>query len=235
MVNVNDTAAHVLIVSDDLDLARVWVYLLDQHGLRASLLELGMEALEHWADTTPDMIIIDNRTWQMENIEFCRKLRDETVGPILMFISQNDESLLLDAYEAGVDECVPQPVSPRLFMVKIQAWLRRIKMVPSTLLEDRQAGDFCLDENRRLLFLPDGTPMRLTHLEARLLYLLMNTPNEVLETPGLVQRIWGFYGQGDEALLKNLVYRLRRKIEPNPTQPRYLLTEGGMGYRFQPF
>jgi DNA-binding response OmpR family regulator len=224
--------AKVMLISDDPEIARIWAFTLESQGLRTCLAELSESALDAWALELPDLMIVDSRAWQMEDIELCRKLRLETVVPLLLFTSQNDEYYLLEAYQAGVDEVVAQPVSPRLFIAKVLAWLRRAQSIPSAALDEVKAGAFSLDEMRRLLHLPGGGVLRLTHLEARLMYVLMSRPNRVHETPALVERVWGRYGQGDENLLKNLVYRLRKKIEPDPGAPRYLITESSGGYSF---
>lgn len=224
--------ARVLVVSDDLEIARLWAFALEQNGLQVSLAEMGDPAIEAWNEIFPDLVLVDSHAWQNEDINFCRVLRSETVVPILLFTSQNDEYYLLDAYAAGVDEVVAQPVSPRLFLAKVHAWMRRAMTVPSSVLEEVHAGAYQLDEAHRLLSLPGSRQVRLTHLEARLLYILMSHPNKVQETTSLVERVWGHYGQGDSALLKNLVYRLRKKIEFDPSLPKILLTEGSLGYRF---
>jgi DNA-binding response OmpR family regulator len=223
----------VLVVSDDLEVAQIWAYSLEKQGLSVELGEMGTDALQKWQDNLPDLVVVDSHAWQAEDIEFCRALRSETVIPILLFTSQNDEYYLLEAYKAGVDEVVAQPISPRLFLAKIRAWLRRAQNFPASLLEAIHAGSFILNEEHRLLTLPNGEALRLTHLEARLLYVLMSHPNKVYETSSLIERVWGHYGEGDAVLLKNLIYRLRRKIEFDPAQPCYLLTEGNFGYRFR--
>ena len=169
---------------------------------------------------------------QNEDIEICRALRKESVIPILLFTSQNDEYYLLEAYKAGLDEVVAQPVSPRLFTAKVRAWLRHVQEVPSAGMETLQVGELRLDPDHRLLWNMNSSHVRLTHLETRLLYQLMSHPGRVFETPALIERVWGRYGAGDSVLLKNLVYRLRRKIEPDPTNPAYLITEGNLGYKF---
>jgi DNA-binding response OmpR family regulator len=225
--------AQVLVVSDDPEIGRLWAYALEQIGLGVSISELGAKAIERWAEALPDLVVVDSHCWQGEDIEFCRLLRVETVVPILLFTAQNDEYYLLDAYRSGVDEVVAQPVSPRLFLAKVRAWLRRAQSIPSSVLDDLAVGGFTLDEGRRLISLPNGRMVRLTHLEARLLYLMMGHPNQVLESTALIERVWGHYGEGDGALLKNLVYRLRCKIEPDPAAPRHLITEGNLGYRFR--
>jgi DNA-binding response OmpR family regulator len=220
-----------MVVSDDPEIAAVWAFTLQQAGLNTCLAPMSDEAVQRWAEELPDLIVVDSHAWQNEDIEVCRILRPETIIPILLFTSQNDEYYLLEAYRAGLDEVVPQPVSPRLFTAKVRAWLRHVQEVPSAGMEDLQVGELRLDPDHRLLWQAGASPVRLTHLETRLLYQLMSHPGRSLETPALVERVWGRYGEGDGVLLKNLVYRLRRKIEPDPAHPTYLITEGLAGYR----
>ena len=228
-----DFPAQILVISDDMDVARIWAFSLEQSGLKVSLAGMGEQALHSSAEVQPDLVVVDSHTWQGEDIEFCRQLRLETAMPLLLFTSQNDEYYLLQAYQAGVDEVVAQPVSPRMFMAKVRSWLRRIQRIPNAVLDELQAGGFRLDSENRQLLLPDGHSVRLTYLETRLLYLLMSHPDQLQETMSLVEQVWGHYGQGDKMLLKNLVYRLRRKIEPDQARPHILITEGSQGYRFR--
>ena len=222
----------VMIASDDEDIVCIWAFSLEQIAIKVISCDLSERAIRLWADELPDMVVVDNRCWQMEDVEFCRKLRQETVIPILLFTSQNDEYYLLEAYNAGVAEVVPQPISPRLFIAKIQSWLRWTRSLPSNSVEKVQAGGATLHVGNRQLSLPQERTARLTYLETRLLYILMSHPDQLVATEILVERIWGMYQKGDTAMLKNLVYRLRRKIEADPSKPRYLITEGNAGYKF---
>ncbi|HSB65503.1 MAG TPA: response regulator transcription factor [Anaerolineales bacterium] len=224
--------AHILVFSDDQEISRVWGFCLEQSGLSVDLAGMNDQALQIMLESMPDMVVVDSHAWQGEDIEFCRQLRKDNVIPLLLFTSQNDEYYLLDAYQVGVDEVVAQPISPRLFMAKIRSWLRRIQHVPSAALDVLMAGGFILNEEQRSLQLPDRREVRLTYLEARLLYVLMTHPDLTQDTETLVERVWGHYGQGESVLVKNLVYRLRRKIEIDPSHPRLLLTDENRGYRF---
>jgi two-component system response regulator MtrA len=226
--------ATVFLVSDDPESARIWAYSLEQAGLEVCQAGFSDKTLQVWSSEYPDLIILEGSRARMDVFAFCRQLRGEAAVPILLLASENHESYLMAAYQAGADDCIPPPVSPRLFLAKVKAWLRRAQVLPNAALEAIRAGDFSLDPDRRMLSTPGGGVVKLTHLETRLLYLLMNHPAWTLETDYLVDRVWGHFGDGDGVLLKNLVYRLRRKIEPNPSQPCYLLTEGSLGYRFRP-
>jgi two-component system, OmpR family, KDP operon response regulator KdpE len=224
----------VFMVSDDLESARIWAYSLEQAGLEVCQGGFNDKTLQVWSSEYPDLIILEGNHARMDVFTFCHQMRGEAAVPILLLASENHESYLMAAYQAGADDCIPPPVSPRLFLAKVKAWLRRAQVLPNAALEAIRAGDFGLDPDRRLLSIPSGQVVKLTNLETRLLFLLMNHPAWTLETDYLVDRVWGHFGDGDGILLKNLVYRLRRKIEPNPSQPCYLLTEGSLGYRFRP-
>ena len=233
---VNNTAsrttAKVLIISDEPDTARIWGFSLMQVGLEVSVIGISDSTLQTWAEALPDLIIIEDFNTQIEELELCQQLRAETVVPILYMTTKVDEGFLLEAYRVGADECVPFPVSPRLFQAKVKAWLRRVQAMPMTALDEVQAGAFRLNPANKRLVNAASEVIKLTVLEARLLYQLMSHPGWIFEPDRLVERVWGYYGDGDSALLKNLVYRLRRKIEPDPGRPRYLLTEASAGYKF---
>jgi DNA-binding response OmpR family regulator len=132
-----------------------------------------------------------------------------------------------------VDEYISTPIGTGLFLAKVRVWLRRCWTVSAEALETVQASEFQLDPVRRQLTLPGGSSFKLTNLEFRVLYLLMTHEGQVLMPDVLVTRVWG-YGEGQEgALLKNVIYRLRRKLESDPNQPRYIQTVAGEGYKFQ--
>lgn len=158
----------------------------------------------------------------------------EAVNPILLMTPRRHEAHLLEAYQAGVDECIVKPISPSLFLAKVKSWLRRSWTVPAEALNGVQAGDLQLDPARRELITATGSVVKLTNLEFRLLHLLMSHRGQVLDSNLIIDRVWGYTGGGNSVLLKNVVYRLRRKVEPDPSQPRYIQTATGERYTFQP-
>jgi len=224
--------AKVMIISDDHETSRVWAFCANLAGADVTSLDFSENVMQVWADETPDVIVVESIYRKNDELDLCQRLHQETPAPIILLTSGDDEIQIYQAYKAGVDECLPPPVSPRLFLMKIRSWLRRTQVVPSAALDEVQLGPFRLDPSRRLLFFHGKSSLKLTNLEARLLYTLMSHQGRILDTDYLVERVWGHYGNGDSALLKNLVYRLRRKIEPDPSQPCYLLTEANLGYRF---
>ena len=225
--------AKVLIVCDDPDTCQTWAYCLRQKGIDVNTTGLAHEILPQWLEEIPDMVVIDVNHSQQDGIALCRRIREEMIIPILLFTPQNTESHILKAYQSGVDECVPKPVSPALFMAKVKVWLRRSWMVPAESLDIVQISDFKLDPHSRQVIRGQDKGVRLTNLEFRLLYLMMKNPGRILETEYIVERVWGYHGDGNSHLLKNLVYRLRRKIDPDPSSKPHIHTEPGIGYKFQ--
>jgi len=219
-----------LVIYDVAESGNVWGYSLTQIGIDVALIPDESDVIKRWSEELPDLIVLEDFDAEFEELEICRKLRQETPVPILLLTVKSDESFLLDAYQAGVDECIVQPVSPRLFLAKVRAWLRSTQVLPSAAVDALQLNGFRLDTERSRLATPTGS-YKLTTLEARLLYILMSHPGKTLDAGTLIERTWGCFSGGDKVMLKNVVYRLRRKLETDPRQPHHLLTEAN-GYMF---
>src|SRR6185503_8076359 len=155
-----------------------------------------------------------------------------SVAPILLFLPSHDETQVLEAYAAGVDEVVIKPIGPAIFLAKITAWVRRSWIMPVDELSLVKVGRHRLDPTQRCIIDSKGLEIKLTNLEFRLLHLLMSRPGYVFSAGDIIESIWGEYGNGDQVLLKNVVYRLRKKIEADPSHPMLLQTWQG-GYAFQ--
>jgi DNA-binding response OmpR family regulator len=222
----------VFVVCDQSDTAPVWGYILRQQGLNVVLEASLQKAVERWASEITDIAVIDADVAHSERMELYRKFRAFSVAPILMFLPAYHETEILEAYQAGVDEVVVKPISPAIFLAKIMAWTRRSWTVKVDGLNLVKAGKHRLDPARRCLVDPNGQDNKLTNLEFRLLHLLMSRPGHVFSAEDIVESIWGGYDTGDQILLKNVVYRLRRKIESDPGRP-VLLQTGPGGYCFQ--
>jgi DNA-binding response OmpR family regulator len=222
----------IFVVCDQKDTAPVWGYILREQGLTV-VLETSLEqAIERWSLEIPDLVVIDVDVSKKNAIEVYQKFRAVSVAPILLFLPAHHETQILDAYEAGVDEVVVKPISPAIFLAKILAWGRRSWTMPIHTLSLLRSGEYKLDPSRHCLITPAGTEARLTNLEFQLLHLLMSRPGQVFSNEEIIESIWGGYGNGDTVLLKNVVYRLRKKIEADPSHPVHLQTWQG-GYSFQ--
>lgn len=222
----------IFVICDQRDTAPVWGYLLGQQGLSVVLETSTAKALDRWSTEITDLVVIDVDIPHAERMELYEKFRAVSVAPILMFMPVYHETQILEAYACGVDEVVVKPVSPAIFLAKIMAWVRRSWTVPVDGLGFIKAGKHRLDPETHCLIDPTGNEIKLTNLEFRLLHILMSRPSTVFSAEEIIQSIWGAFGNGDQVLLKNVVYRLRRKIEEDPGRPALLQTRQG-GYSFQ--
>jgi DNA-binding response OmpR family regulator len=224
--------AKILLVTDDLKTGKVWAFAWGQRGLEVVLVGSRDEAERQWAGDVFDLLVVDVHTPQLDGLDLCRCLRGEAVIPFLLLIPDADEARILEAYRTGVDECVVKPISPALLVAKVVAWLGRSWTVQTDALQQLEGGDLRLDPARREVTTGEGAVVKLTNLEFRLLHLLMTHPGQVMEPGLIVDRVWGYADGAESVLLKNLVYRLRQKIEPDPGNPRYIQTMPGEGYTF---
>ena len=221
----------VFVICDQIDTAPVWGYLLRQQGL-VVVLETSLEkALERWTAEIPDLVIIDVDAAHRDPVAVYKRFRAVSVAPILLFLPAHHEKLILDAYAAGVDDVIVKPITPAIFTAKVLAWGRRSWTVSVDGLRNVRAGRHRLEPSKRAIVDPNGKEIRLTNLEFQLLHLLMSRPAHLFSTEELIQTIWGEFGSGDHILLRNVVYRLRKKLEADPSRPVLLQTRPG-GYAF---
>jgi len=222
----------IFVVCDRSDTAPVWGYILRQQGLTVILETARHKAIDHWTSEMPDLVVLDVDIKHQERMELYRKFREVCVAPILLLLPVYHETQILEAYGAGVEDVIVKPISPAIFLAKILAWGRRSWTVPVSNLNLVKAGTYRLDPTRRCLTNAEGAEITLTNMEFRLLHLLMSRSGHVFSAEEIIPYIWGAYGSGDQVLLKNVVYRLRKKIEADPSHPVLLQTRLG-GYSFQ--
>jgi DNA-binding response OmpR family regulator len=175
--------------------------------------------------------VVDVDASQADRLDLCRRLRAISGTPLLLFLPTHHETEILDAYAAGVDDCVIKPVSPAIFLAKVMAWAQRSWTVPLEGLRPAQTPNWKLDPTTRALMYKEKVKVPLTNLEYRLLNLLMSKPGLVYSNQELVRVVWGNYGHGDEVLLKNVIYRLRKKLAAGGEVSPPLRTWQG-GYSF---
>ena len=222
----------VLVICRCPDTGPVWAFSLQQRQFQVALENAPAKAIQRWAMEVPDMIVLDADNTDGTFISLIKDLRRETSTPIILLTPRREEDYWLEAYRAGVDECIVKPVSPALFIAKASVWLRRSRSIPSALLGSIEAGKFHLNSAERILVNGNTSALKLTNLEFRLMYVFMNYPGKTISADELIDRVWGFSGEGDHTLLKNVIYRLRREIEADPASPCHILTVPGVGYRF---
>jgi DNA-binding response OmpR family regulator len=206
--------------------------MLGQKGLSVILETSCEKAVDRWSTEITDLVVLDVDIPHQDRMELYKRFRAVSVAPILLFLPAYHETQILEAYALGVDEVVIKPISPAIFLAKVLAWARRSWTVTVDGLNLVKAGKHRLDPARRCMVNPEGVEIKLTNLEFRLLHLLMSRPGHVFSVEDIVQSIWGGYDSGDQVLLKNVVYRLRRKIEADPGNP-VLVQTGPGGYCFR--
>jgi DNA-binding response OmpR family regulator len=225
------SAPKVLIVSNQQTTGPLWVFSLQQQKLNVALEAVPANTLARCEAESPDLIILDINLPEEPTLELIRGLRAEMLTPIMLLTPVRTEQFVLDAYQAGVDDCIPKPVSPSLFQAKVKVWLRRFGSISADTLNPLKVGTLQLFPAEKMVFLKTGGAVRLTNLELRLLYYLMNRPGQIVTIEELNQRVWGYIAEADTTMLKNVVYRLRRKIEADPATPLIIQTVVGKGYR----
>lgn len=188
-------------------------------------------AMRSWWDRPADLILL---AIGGDPIAQARRIRTETEVPLVAIVDETREDVHYDLLQSGTDLVITRPYSARLLIAQLRALLRRAGNVPLSSLPTLSLGGLTLDPAARTVQIEDQPPRRLTHLEFRLLYTLMTHPGQTLSSELLVERVWGYTGQGDRDLVRGLVSRLRAKVEPEPRTPCYIVTLPGVGYSFDP-
>jgi DNA-binding response OmpR family regulator len=222
--------AKILIVDDDLALADVLAFTLRRAGFDTVLAHNGREALEKYARELPDLLVLDWVLPYLDGLEVCRRVRADSNLPILMLTVRHSDDDVVAALEAGADEYITKPFSPRQLVARIRALLRRAVGVSKEILH---SGPLSLNVERHELYWEGQPPIHLTRLETRLLQALLQNPGCVLTSESLILRVWGPEGATNE-MLKQLIYRLRTKLEPEPGSPTVIETIPNTGYVLNP-
>ncbi len=159
-------------------------------------------------------------------------IRTTSQAPLLLLHDAMTEDETCELLDAGVDLILERPYSPRILARYVTMFLRRAGSVPVSILTAIQTKDIQLDPGTRTVTLVDQSPQQLTPLEFRLLYVLMTNADQVIPIDVIIERVWGYHGEGNRELVRGLVRRLRRKIEPDPHQTQFIHNHPGVGYRF---
>jgi DNA-binding response OmpR family regulator len=217
----------VLIVEDDAKIARLVAKNLEAAGLAPSIAGDGPAGLEAFRRAPADLVILDIMLPGLDGFEVCRRIRKESTVPILMLTSRRTESDIVLGLEVGADDYLVKPFRIRELVARVRALLRRTQPEADAPLEH---GGLVLDPERRRLEV-DGSEVPLTTLEFDLLHFLLSRPGRVFSREQLLDQVWGEDRVVDVRSIDSLVSRLRRKIEADPSNPRYLQTVWGAGYR----
>jgi DNA-binding response OmpR family regulator len=222
----------VLIVEDDLVLGDVLVFTLQRAGFEVVKLADGLQAAERWVRVAPDILLLDVNLPGMDGFALCAHIRKQSDVPIILLTVKDSDRDVIDGLEIGADDYMTKPFSPVQLIARIQAILRRVQANQQVTQEELETNTYSL----RLLpsfhqaQLKNGETIVLTRLEYKLLEVLHRNAGQVLTSELLIDRIWGQVHLADRTALKQLVYRLRRKIELSEDTPPRIETIPGVGY-----
>jgi len=234
MVDAPSMTARVLIIEDDPNVAEVVGRYLEREGYVVESIADGAEGLRRALADPPDLVVLDLMLPSLGGLEVCRQLRASAPVPVIMLTARGEETDRITGLELGADDYVAKPFSPRELTARVKAVLRRatgpLDSAPDmTML---RAGELEIDlvvHEARLR----GELVALTVKEFDLLAHLMRHPRRAFRREELLEQVWGF-AYGDTSTVTVHVRRLREKIEPDPSAPRYVCTVWGVGYRFEP-
>lgn len=221
----------VMVIAADQNEKEIVTFVLRKAGLAVASSSDHQRVLKNWTEHPADLMLIASLDVQTP-IKIVEEVRAVTQIPLLMIVDQITEKNLCDLLQKGADIVLDRPVSPQVLTAQIQTLLRRAAAVPGFVLPTLALNEITLDPSTRTVTVSGKETRRLTQLEFRLLYTLMTNRGQVVPLDVLVERVWGYTGGGNRDLVRGLISRLRRKIEPDPEQTRFLETIPGVGYRF---
>jgi len=221
----------VLVVEDEESYSDALAYMLRKEGFDVAVAATGPDALAEFDRAGADIVLLDLMLPGLPGTEVCRQLRQVSNVPVIMVSAKDSEIEKVVGLELGADDYVTKPYSPRELVARVRAVLRRgqeVDLAPDTL----ESGRVRMDVERHLVTV-DGTQVRLPLKEFELLELFLRNSGRVLTRGQLIDRVWGADYVGDTKTLDVHVKRLRAKIEPDPSSPRYLVTVRGLGYKYE--
>jgi DNA-binding response OmpR family regulator len=219
----------ILVADDDPDLLDLVAYALGQTGYLVVKAADGTAALAAFVAESPDMVLLDINMPGMTGFDVCSAIRSRSTVPVMMLTARGEEQDLVRALDLGADDYLTKPFSPRTLLARVKALLRRARLERSA--EPMSAGRVRLDADDSTVRIGSGQPIALTKLEFRLMQALLAQAGRAVHSDRLLILVWGHRGAGDRQLLKQLVHRLRHKIEANPGVPQLLQTAAVSGYK----
>jgi two-component system, OmpR family, KDP operon response regulator KdpE len=222
----------VLVVDDEPQITRVLRTVLTSQGYQVRTADEGETALASFGEWRPELVITDLFMPHMDGIELCRRIRATSSVPIIVLSVKGEERAKVEALDSGADDYVTKPFGIDELMARVRAALRR-NSAPATELASFEVGDFRVDlESRRVHV--SGQEVRLTPKEFELFVYMARHPDRVITHKTLLEAVWGEASQEQPEYLRVFMGQLRKKLEPDPSAPRYLVTEPWVGYRFNP-
>jgi two-component system KDP operon response regulator KdpE len=230
---VSTAHRHILVVDDEPQITRVLRTSLSTQGYDIRVANDGETALEICKDWSPDLVITDLMMPQMDGVELCRRLRSKSQVPIIVLSVKGEERTKVHALDAGADDYVTKPFGVQELLARVRANLRRIPDSPAENTGVFEAGDFRVDLDAHLVTVR-GDEVKLTPKEFDLIAYFVRHPGRIITHRALLAAVWGGNAVEQPEYLRVFIGQLRKKIEPDPSKARYIITEPWIGYRFEP-
>jgi DNA-binding response OmpR family regulator len=218
----------ILIADDDRDLLGLIAFTLTQAGYLVVKASDGSSAIHAFRGESPDLVVLDINMPAASGFQVCETIRSQSRIPVMMLTVRGEEEDLIKALELGADDYLTKPFSPRTLLARIKALLRRAGIENAAPVS---VGRLLLNAEEHTAQIDHHEPVRLTKLELRLLQMLLANAGRSVGSDRLLVQVWGHRNSGDRQLLKQLVHRLRHKIEKDPANPQLLQTAAGSGYK----
>ena len=224
----------VLVVDDESRMVEFIAMNLELEGFRVVRAANGSEALEKASKEHPDLVLLDIMMPEMDGFETLQGLRETSSVPVIFLTAKSEEVDRIKGLDLGADDYITKPFSPRELVSRIRAVLRRTEPAAVT------SSEIVVDDELRVNFdqrkvIVRGQEVRLRPTEYRLLYQLVTNPGKLLTHEVLLSRVWGAEYRDEDQYVRLYVTYLRQKIEKDPKNPKYILSERGLGYRFKEF
>jgi len=224
--------SRVLVVDDEPQITRVLKTVLSSQGYQVRTAAEGESALASFTEWHPELVITDLYMPRMDGVELCRRIRAVSSVPIIVLSVKGEERAKVEALDSGADDYVTKPFGTDELLARVRAALRRSGASPEE-AASFEAGSFRIDLDARRVHIR-GQEVRLTPKEFDLFVYLARHPNRVLTHRTLLEAVWGEASQEQPEYLRVFMGQLRKKLEEDPSNPRYLVTEPWVGYRFNP-
>lgn len=222
----------ILMVEDEESLSDPLAYLLGREGFDVTVVADGVRAVAEFDRSGADLVLLDLMLPGQSGTEVCKQIRQRSTVPIIMLTAKDAEIDKVLGLELGADDYVTKPYSSRELVARIRAVLRRRSEPEELITATVAAGPVRMDVERHVVHV-GGEPVAMPLKEFELLEMLLRNAGRVLTRGQLIDRVWGSDYVGDTKTLDVHVKRLRSKIEPDPSSPRYLVTVRGLGYKFE--
>jgi two-component system KDP operon response regulator KdpE len=231
MISDRSEGHTILVVDDEKRMVRFIRLNLEQDGFQVISAYNGTDALEQVRTKLPSLVLLDVMMPDIDGFEVLRRIREASTVPVIMLTAKGEEDDRIRGLELGADDYVPKPFSPRELVSRVKAVLRRTEAYDDTTNVIELDDWLKLDFNRREIWV-GGEIVQLRPTEYRLLYHLVQNAGWVVTHDQLLTKVWGYEYQDEPHYVRLYINYLRKKIEKDPSNPEYILTERGVGYRF---